>query len=258
MERVLGSSPGFSQARQEQLNMNSEPVVNVGRSSSFIGGWKATKGKLNQHQVASFLKQDQLSLSLVESRESSHFNPIASHKNKMSILYALWEAFQPNKSFKSTCPPPLMSSNPSGSEQKRKDIHDVRFHSVPSGPSSIPQLITLDGRLRICIARNLPSCVPSTNMGKPAPSSSPNQGIMQGAFHASTIEYETYSPDRVSNYALQGTHHSSSTAIFTCFGNSSIGLRILLFLSRTNLRKENKIPSSASSVSASKDSISSA
>ena len=29
-----------------------------------------------------------------------------------------------------------------------------------------------------------------------------------GAFHASTIEYETYSPDRVSNYALQGTHHS--------------------------------------------------
>lgn len=27
MERVLGSSPGFSQARQEQLNMNSEPVV---------------------------------------------------------------------------------------------------------------------------------------------------------------------------------------------------------------------------------------
>lgn len=28
------------------------------------------------------------------------------------------------------------------------------------------------------------------------------------------IKYETYSPDRLSNYALQGTHHSSSTAVF--------------------------------------------
>lgn len=62
-----------------------------------------------------------------------------------------------------------------------------------------------------------------------------------GAFHASTIEYETYSPDRLSNYALQGTHHSSSTAVFTFFGNSSIGLRMIFFLSRTNLRKQDPL-----------------